>query len=430
MSNDINSGAAIRFDLNAFAKLFPEIDSADLGKVNELLKQAYTSQGKEFGVDLPLLTIEKKDNVLMVQLPSAPALTPPLEMDEMGGDGIAALLGWLQSDATTEATAAQALKIQGNSDELKRQTAEADKKRQEAEKAADRAKEAAESSKAGKLALTIFGMLAAVITAAVAFVFGGPALAAVAVVGLTMAILDTATLGLQNSGVQREDAFGKKVLQDISIGGLVQQAMESQLKDDVKAGRVVIGTKNAEGNIVDAHGNAIKAQAGVRVVTEADFHKDVMAVTIAVTVLLTVGMLATGIGGVKFAGEKVAQRAAEMVGKINKLLGTNASVGKAEAIASAAEAGVAIAEGVSTGAQAGLDIKLAKENLNFAETKALKKHMEALMQVLAQESEATRKMIEKLVSDLTESMSIVAKAIGNTGETMDHLAKNIASPSA
>lgn len=422
-----NNFAPIRFDLKAFAQLFPELKDADLTKVGEMLEQAYAAEGRKFGADVPLVAFERASGTLVVQLPEAPELVPPITMDELGGDGISVILGWLQSMATGEATATQTLKLQANSDEFKRQAELAETRRREAADAADRAAEAAEASRHGRNAMTAFGLIAAGIVAALAFVFGGPALAIVAAAGLTMAVLDTVNTGLQNANVTRTDVHGKEVKVDVSIGGLVALSMEAE----VAMGTMVIAKgKNADGNYVDAQGNVIPEKPGVKIKTQEEYDKHVMAVTIAVTVVIAVAMLATGVAGVKSAAKEAAQRTVEIIGKINKFLGTNASVGKAEAIANGAEAVATIAEGASAGASAGLDAKLASENLHLAESKALKKHIDALISVLSQESEATRKLIEKLVNDLTESMSVVAKAIGNTAETADHLALAIAQPTA
>lgn len=425
-TSDARNSIPLRFDATAFARLFPELKDADLARVGELLEQAYAAEGKTYGAELPLVRFEQASNVLVVQLPAAPELTPPLEMEELGGDGMVALLGWLQSETTGQITATQAHKLQGQSDEFKRQADLAETRRQESIAAADRAEQAAEASKHGKNALVAFGFIAAALTAAVAFVFGGPLLAAVAVAGLTMAILDTVNTGLQNADIMRTDIHGNQVKLDISIGGLIQMSFEA----DEARGTIVVVRKNADGQFIDGKGNVIadptlNAKPGARIMTQEQYNKEVMAATIAVTVFIAVAMLATGIGGVRMAAKEATSRATDMVARINKFLGTNASVGKAEAIATGVESGVAIVEAATGGTSAGLDGKLASENLHLAETKALKKHVESLINVLAQESEMTRRVIEKLIEDLTESMGAVARAIGNTGESMDRIARSI-----
>lgn len=428
-TSDVKNATPIRFDVQAFARLFPELKDADLTQVGALLEQAYVAAGKSYGADLPLVQFEQASNVLVVQLPAAPEIIPPLEMDEVGGDGMMALLGWLQSETTGQATAAHTLKLQGQSEEFQRQADLAESRRQESYAAADQAAKAAEESKHGKNALVAFGFIAAALTAAVAFVFGGPALAVVAAAGLTMAILDTVNTAMQNANVMRTDIHGNQVKLDISIGGLVQMSFEA----DEALGNIVVIRKNADGQFVDGKGNVIPdprttAKPGARVMTQEQYNKDVMAATIAITVFIAVAMLTTGIGGARMAAKEATSRAADMVGKINKFLGTNATVSKAETLAAAAESAAAIAESVTGGVSAGLDGKLAGDTLHLAETNALKKHLEAMINVLAQESEMTRQVIEKLINDLTESLAAVAKAIGSTGESMDRIARSISTP--
>jgi hypothetical protein len=227
----------------------------------------------------------------------------------------------------------------------------------------------------------------------------------------------------------REDIHGNQVKLDISIGGLVQMSFEA----DEARGTIVVVRKNADGQFIDGKGNVmadptLNAKPGARVISEEQYGKEVMAATIAVTVFIAVAMLTTGVAGVRFAAKEATSRATDMVAKINKFLGTNASVSKAESVSTAVESGVAIVEAATGGTSAVLDGKLAAENLHLAESKALKKHVEALINVLAQESEMTRRVIEKLIEDLTESMSVVANAIGNTGESMDRIARSISAP--
>lgn len=421
----------LTIDRAAYLALFPHLDpaTADSAEIDAALEQTYAYFGRSYGGSEPALQTVVGNGVDRGALvfSGVPDLPPPVgTLSDQGSDGLAAMLGWLKSQVTGEVTQTTVLNIQSNHQEFKRQAEAAEANRKEAAASAEKAAKATSDAKVAEIAQLIATIIGAIIALAVAVVFGGFVLGAIAAAAIVMVILDVSTMIMKETGATRKDASGKDVPLDISIGGMVAMSFD----EDVRRGRIVIVRQDANGDFVDAKGNVIpdpRPNLGPFQVayTEQEYQTAVMAASITISIVLALVMLAGGVAGVA-GGANAGARASRVLDKLNDILGTKASMGKFEAITSGVEAVSTVVEGTTTGASAGVTINLAGENLHLANLKAAKKFIQSMLDSVAQHSTVMQDMFKKLIEELDQAIAMVAKSIGATSDTQQHIAKNMA----